>query len=43
MEGDELQRSMINTFKELMSIKSDMIKLDKKDFSEVKDPELLLK
>lgn len=35
MEGDELQRSMINTFKELMCIKSDMIKLDKKDFSEL--------
>lgn len=32
VEGDEIQRRMINTFKELMSIESDMIKLDKKDF-----------
>lgn len=32
VEGDEIQRRMINTFKELMSIESDMVKLDKKDF-----------
>lgn len=32
MEEDEIQKSMINTVKELMSIKSDIIQLDKEDF-----------
>lgn len=36
MEGDRTQRSVINTFKELMFLKSDTIKLDEKDFLRLK-------